>query len=408
MVTPRERVRAALSHAVPDRVPVDVGGTLATSITSAAYGPLRAHLGLPAEELVIFEQTQQLPYLGEDLLVRLGVDTRVVALPRERALTPELIDDGEYWAWIDPWGARLRMPKRGGLYYDWTGHPIPDVTDKAVAAYRWPAFETDDELAAIRAEAVRLRTDTDYALVGSANLGSGIFEQGCLLAGMETFMMAMVADRPVAERLLDGITDFLIEEASRYLAQMGPYLDAYIYGDDVATQGGWMISPDTYTQLIKPRQRRLFDAIHARTDAKLIYHGCGAVFDLIPHLIDIGVDVLNPVQVSAKGMDSARLKSAYGRDIVFWGGGVDTQRVLPFGTPDEVRAEVRRRVGDFAPGGGFVFAPVHNIQAGVPPQNIVAAFDAVREFGAWPRNRHQKELPHGRRPVHGLAHDVVV
>jgi uroporphyrinogen decarboxylase len=361
---------------------VDLGGTLATSITSSAYGPLRDHLGLAPEERVIFEQTQQLPYLGEDLLVRLGVDTRVVALPRERAFTPKLLDDGEYWAWVDPWGARLRMPKKGGLYYDWTGHPLAEVTDETVANYQWPDFETDEELAAIRAEAVRLHTQTEYALVGSANLGSGIFEQGCLLAGMETFMMAMLADRPAAERLLDGITDFLIEEATRYLGQMGPYLDAYIYGDDVATQAGWMISPDTYVSLIKPRQRRLFDAIHAMTDAKLIYHGCGAVFDLIPHLIEIGVDVLNPVQVSAKGMDSARLKAAYGRDIVFWGGGVDTQRVLPFGTPDDVRAEVRRRVSDFAPGGGFVFAPVHNIQAGVPPENIVAAFDAVRDFGA--------------------------
>ena len=274
------------------------------------------------------------------------------------------------------------MPKRGGLYYDWTGHPIPDVTDEALAAYRWPEFETEDDLLAIRAEAVRLRAETDFALVGSANLGSGIFEQGCLLAGMETFMMAMVADRAVAERMLDGITDFLIEEANRYLNKMGPYLDAYIYGDDVATQGGWMISPSTYAQLIKPRQRRLFDAIHAKTHAKLIYHGCGAVFELIPHLIEIGVDVLNPVQVSAKGMNSARLKAAYGRDIVFWGGGVDTQRVLPFGTPDDVRAEVLRRVRDFAPGGGFVFAPVHNIQAGVPPANIVAAFEAVRDASA--------------------------
>ena len=143
-----------------------------------------------------------------------------------------------------------------------------------------------------------------------------------------------------------------------------------------------MISPSTYAQLIKPRQRRLFDAIHAKTHAKLIYHGCGAVFELIPHLIEIGVDVLNPVQVSAKGMNSARLKAAYGRDIVFWGGGVDTQRVLPFGTPDDVRAEVLRRVRDFAPGGGFVFAPVHNIQAGVPPANIVAAFEAVRDASA--------------------------
>ena len=142
-----------------------------------------------------------------------------------------------------------------------------------------------------------------------------------------------------------------------------------------------MISPDSYVALIKPRQRRLFDAIKAKTDAKLMYHGCGAVFELIPHLIEIGVDILNPVQVSARGMDSGRLKATYGDEIVFWGGGVDTQRVLPFGSVDEVRAEVSHRISDLAPGGGFVFAPVHNIQALVPPENIEAAFDTALHFG---------------------------
>ena len=142
-----------------------------------------------------------------------------------------------------------------------------------------------------------------------------------------------------------------------------------------------MISPASYVRFIKPRQRRLFDAIKSRTAAKLFYHGCGAVFDLIPHLIEIGVDILNPVQVSARGMDSMRLKATYGKDIVFWGGGVDTQHVLPFGSPDDVRAEVTRRISDFSPEGGFVFASVHNIQALVPPENIVTAFDTARRYG---------------------------
>ena len=382
MMTPRERVAAALAHREPDRIPIDLGSTLVTSITTAAYVPLRAHLGLPAEPVVIFEQTQQLPYLAEDVLVRFGVDTWAVALPPERAFRPALFNDGEYWAWTDVWGARLRMPKAGGLYYDWVEHPLPEVTIEAIDAYRWPAFETPENLTAIRDVAVALRRDTDCALVGTANLGSGIFEQACQMAGMEAFMMAMVTDRAVAERLLDGITDVLIEEARRYLEVMGGFLDVYQYGDDVAMQETWMISPESYATLIKPRQRRLFDAIKSKTPAKLMYHGCGAVFELIPHLIEIGVDVLNPVQVSARGMNSERLKATYGRDIVFWGGGVDTQRVLPFGTPDEVAAEVRHRLEDLAPGGGFVFAPVHNIQAFVPPENIVAAYDAVRTFGA--------------------------
>lgn len=380
MMTPRERVAAALDHREPDRIPIDLGSTLVTSITTAAYRPLRAHLGLPTADITIFEQTQQLPYLAEDVLERFAVDTRAVALPPERAFRPALIDDGAYWAWRDVWGAKLRMPKAGGLYFDWVEHPLREVTVEAVRAYVWPEFETAEDLAAIRDAAISLRRDTDYALVGTANLGSGIFEQACQMAGMEGFMMAMVTDRPAAERLLDGITDFLIEEARRYLDEIGPYLDVYQYGDDVSTQESWMISPAYYETLIKPRQRRLFEAIKSKTQAKLMYHGCGAVFDLIPHLIEIGVDVLNPVQVSARGMDSKALKAAYGRDITFWGGGVDTQHVLPFGSVEDVRSEVRRRIDDFAPGGGFVFASVHNIQAQVPPENIVAAFDTARRY----------------------------
>lgn len=382
MMTPRERVAAALAHREPDRVPIDLGGSLVSSIVKAAYLPLREHLGLPAEDVVIFEQTQQLPYLSEDLLKRFAIDTRVVALPPELAPRPELADEGVYWAWTDAWGAKLRMPKSGGLYYDWVSHPIAELSVEAVNAFPWPEFESAANLAAIRDQAIALRRDTDFALVGTANIGGGIFEQACRMVGMEAFMMSMVADRSAAERLLDGITDFYIEVAQRYLAEVGEFLDVYQYGDDVATQETWMISPESYTSLIKPRQRRLFDAIKDKTRASLLYHGCGAVFDLVPHLIEIGVDILNPVQVSARGMDSQRLKSTYGRDIVFWGGGVDTQHVLPFGSTNDVATEVTRRITDFSSDGGFVFAAVHNIQAFVPPENIVTAFDTARRYGA--------------------------
>ncbi|HEY5436274.1 MAG TPA: uroporphyrinogen decarboxylase family protein [Candidatus Limnocylindrales bacterium] len=375
----RERVQAALSHREPDRVPVDLGSTCVTSITSGACGPLRAYLGLPVDEAPIWDLPQQLPYLGEDLLVRLGVDTRPVTLPRANALPEPLIDEGAYWGWINRWGARLRMPKEGGFYFDWVEFPMRDLTEEAVRTFRWPELDSPEVLALVREEAVRLHETTDYALVGAGIVGMGIFEQGCFTVGSEEFMMAMAADRPLAERLLDGITEFSIESANRYLDQVGELLDVYQYGDDVSTQLGWMISPEAYVSLIKPRQKRLFDAIRAKTSAKLFYHGCGAVFDLIPHLIDIGVDVVNPVQVSARGMDTARLKATYGRDVVFWGGGVDTQQVLPFGTRDQVRAEVWHRVRDLGPD-GFVWAAVHNVQSGVPPENVVAAFDAVREL----------------------------
>jgi uroporphyrinogen decarboxylase len=293
----------------------------------------------------------------------------------------EIVDDGDYWAMWDRWGSKMRMPKDKPLYYDWVEFPIRELTLEALEAYRWPQPDAPDVVATLRQRAEELAATTDYALVGSGVIGGGIFEQPCRTVGMEAFMMALLTAPEFSARLVDGITDIYIESIDRYLGQVGELIDVFTFWDDVATQNGWMISPETYVEVIKPRQKRLFEAIRSRTKAKLFYHGCGAVFDLIPHLIEIGVDIINPVQVSAEGMDSKRLKAAYGKDVTFWGGGVDTQRVLPFGTPDEVRDEVKRRIDDLAPGGGFVFATVHNIQAFVPPANIEAAFDTALSYG---------------------------
>jgi uroporphyrinogen decarboxylase len=179
------------------------------------------------------------------------------------------------------------------------------------------------------------------------------------------------------------ITDIYIESCSRYLDHVGPYIQVFTYWDDLAGQDGWMINPSLYRKLIKPKQKRLVESIKKKTNAKLFYHSCGATRELIPDLIEIGFDILNPVQISARGMDTRQLKADFGKEIVFWGGGVDTQRVLPFGTPAEVIDEVRRHIDDLAPGGGFVFAAVHNIQASVPPENIVAAFDTARSYGRY-------------------------
>jgi len=382
-MTPRERVRRALAHQEADRVPVDLGSSIVTSITKAAYVPLMAHLGLPAGDVTIHDEIQQLPYLAEDLLRRFAVDTRMVQLPPAHVAGVEILDEDEYWAMYDRWGSKLRMPKASPLYYDWVEFPIRDLTMEALDAYRWPEPDPPEVVATLRERAQWLHAHTDYALVGSGIIGGGIFEQPCRTVGLEQFMMAMVTDRPFAERLMDQVTDIYIESVDRYLEQVGEYIDVFTYWDDVSTQDGWMISPEAYAALVKPRQRRLFDAIRRRTNAKLFFHCCGAASELYPHLVEIGVDIVNPVQVSARGMDTQQLKRRFGRDLVFWGGGVDTQRVLPFGTPQEVRDEVRRRIDDLAPGGGFVFAAVHNIQALVPPENIVAAFDTVAEHGGY-------------------------
>ena len=382
-MNPRERVMLALNHKQSDRIPIDLGGTICSSIHKNAYIALKKHLGMEVEELRMLDYVQQLPYLDEALLERFGVDFRMVQLPAATAPDVNIFDDGDYYAFIDRWGSRLHKPKDGGLYFDWVDFPIKEATMEALDNYTWPKPDPPEVNARLREQAKHLYENTDYALVGSAVIGGGIFEQPARTMGLEDFFIALVKEPKFADRMMGQITDIYIESCHNYLEQVGPYLQVFTYWDDVCGQDGWLISPDIYRQRIKPKQRRLLEAIKSKTDAKVYYHCCGAAYDLIPDLIELGFDILNPVQVSARGMDTRRLKKEYGQDIVFWGGGVDTQHVLPFGTPEEVAGEVRRRIDDLAPGGGFVFAAVHNIQALVPPENIVTVFETALEYGRY-------------------------
>jgi uroporphyrinogen decarboxylase len=383
VMTPRERVLLALNHKEPDRIPIDLGGTIVSSIAKSSYVTLKQHLGLPQEEITMLDYVQQLPYVDEALMQRLGVDLRMVQLPAATAPGLNIFEDGDYYAFIDRWGSKLHMPKQGGLYFDWVEFPVKEATMEALDNYKWPCPDPPEYNDKLAEQARYLYENTDYALVGSAVIGGGIFEQPARTMGLENFLMALVTEPAFADRLMDKITDIYIESCNNYLDKLGKYLHVFTFWDDVAGQNGWLIKPDTFRKMIKPKQRRLVEAIKKKTDAKLFYHSCGATRDLIPDLIDLGFDILNPVQVSAKGMDTKRLKQDFGRDITFWGGGVDTQRVLPFGTPQEVGDEVKRRIDDLAPGGGFVFAAVHNIQAFVPPENIVAVFDTALEYGRY-------------------------
>jgi uroporphyrinogen decarboxylase len=383
MMNPRERVVSALNHQEPDRIPIDLGGSICSSIHREAYVDLKKHLGMDVEEIELVDYVQQLPYLDEKLLERFGVDFRMVQLPAATAPGLNVFEEGDYYAFIDRWGSKLHMPKDGGLYFDWVDFPIKEPTRVALDNYAWPQPDPPAYNAQLREQAKVLYENTDYALVGSAVIGGGIFEQPARTMGLENFLMALVTEPRFADRLMDQITEIYIESCNNYLEQVGEYLQVFTYWDDVSGQDGWLISPDIYRKMIKPKQRRLLEAIKNKTDAQVYYHGCGAVYDLIPDLIELGFDILNPVQVSARGMDTKQLKQAYGQDIVFWGGGVDTQRVLPFGTPADVADEVKRRIDDLAPGGGFVFAAVHNIQALVPPENIVTMFDTALEHGTY-------------------------
>ncbi len=386
MTSSRERVIQALNHQEPDRIPIDLGATIVSSISKKSYSELKQYLGMPLEEIKMLDYVQQLPYVDEALMERFGVDFRLVQLPAATTVGVDIFEEGDYLAFIDRWGSKLHMPKDGGLYFDWVDFPIKEPTLSALDKYHWPQPNSAEVNAQLGLQAKTLYETTDHALVGSAVIGGGIFEQPARVMGLQNFLMALVAEPAFADRLMETITDIYIESCNRYLDCVGPYIQVFTFWDDLVGQNGWIINPELYRKMIKPKHKRLVEAIKKKTDARLFFHCCGAARGLIPDLIETGFDILNPVQVSAKGMDTRALKRDFGSDIVFWGGGVDTQHVLPFGKPQEVVDEVKRRIDDLAPGGGFVFAAIHNIQAFVPPENIVAAFDTALEYG---RSRHE-------------------
>jgi uroporphyrinogen decarboxylase len=372
-MTSRERVRAALTRTEPDRVPVDIG-TSVTSIHKDAYTAVRRHLGLPEREVVILDRMQQVVVVDEDVLERFHADTRQLALKPARAW--QAAGGGEY---LDEWGVRWR-PASEGRYYDMVEHPLAAATSpKDLERYAWPDPEAPGRFEGLAERARLLHEDTGYAVVLNG-FHEALFGLPSWVRGHERFYVDLAEGSAMAEALLDRFLDYVLRLATRALELAGPYVDVVRVADDLGTELGPIVSPRLYRALIKPRQRKLYDLIKSRSRAFVLLHSCGSVRDLIGDFVDIGVDALNPVQLSARGMDSAELKRDFGRHISFWGGGCDTQRVLPFGSVEDVRAEVRRRVRDFSPGGGFVFAPVHNIQYDVAPEKIVALYDAV--FGA--------------------------
>ena len=379
-MSPRERVRAALDHREPDRIPFDLGGSRVTGIHVQAYARLRAALGLPVGEARVGDITQQLAEVEPDVLDTLGCAVRAVGPRAGSTYHREMHEEGEYQTFVDEWGVGRRMLRAGGLYYDSYAPPLGgDVEDATIEAYPWPDATDPARSAGMADEARRYALEEQRAVhVGSicGGLSEGLFK----LRGFEDGYMDLAAEPARARRLMERILEVKLAYWSRALPQLAGVVDLVGEADDLGGQDRTLFSPATYRALVKPLHRELFAFLHTHTAAKVFFHSCGSVRELIPDLIEIGVDILNPVQVSATGMDTPSLKREFGRDLVFWGGGVDTQRVLGNGTPDEVRAEVRRRVGDLAPGGGFVFAAVHNIQPNVPPENVLAMRSVIREI----------------------------
>lgn len=375
----RERVLRTLDHKEPDRVPIDFGG-LVSSLHHEAYRRLVEYLGMPAEEVRIMDMFQQIVDAAPAIKEMFHAD--IVGFFPHPGSDYEYELDEETDSFVDEWGVVYQRPP-GGFWYDLADHPLKEGTIEELEALQFPDPRDPLRVEGLAQEAQDLLEGTDKAVMIHAPIG-GVFEQSCWLRGLESLFADMAYDRRYVEALSVRVLQWLLEFWDLVLDEVGPYIHVVELSDDLGGQHGPLFSPDLYREIYKPGHRRLCDLIHTKTDAKIFLHSCGSIYWALPDLIESGVDIINPVQVSARDMETDRLKREFGQDIVFWGGGADVTRVLPFGTPEEVRQEVKKRVGDLAPGGGFVFASIHNIQAEVPPENIVAMFEAAYEYGRYP------------------------
>jgi uroporphyrinogen-III decarboxylase len=419
-MTSRERVQAALEHREPDRVPIDMGGSLTSGIMVTTYAKLRDRLGVGGTPPKVADVLQMLAEIEFPVLEKLGCDV-VPLLPaggffglRYTGWKPfrtfdgtEVLMPGQFNYIVDTSGDLLlspggdiskrprgRMPK-DGYYFDIIPYQDPDAWDRLDPDEFAEQFtRLDDEtLGHLRARADDLYRNTGFAILGGFG-GGGLGDMPLVLASelespkgirkYDDFLIAHVTHPEYIKGIFARQTERCIENLKLYREAVGDRINAiFISGTDFGTQRGEFISPDLYREIYLPFHKRINEWVHANTKWKTFFHTCGSIYHLIPSLIEAGVDILNPVQCSAANMDPQRLKGEFGDKVAFWGGGVDTQKTLPFGTPEEVQREVAERIRAFAPGGGYVFNTIHNIQAKTSVENLLAMFSAARQFGRY-------------------------
>lgn len=376
MMNSRERVLCALNHEEPDRVPIFFGTSGATTMLAPGYEKLKAHLGI-TRPTTVFWRGLQYVLMDEEALAWSGSDGRpLIAGPAPGALARDISPD----AYVDGWGC-LWERRPGVIYYEVTDCPIRTATIDDLDRYPWPDLSHPSRFEGLAARAKAIQ-DRGYAVVALS--GVSPFEQAYMLRGIEQWMVDLAADPDFALALMRKITDLMKASVIALLEEAGGYIDVLITGDDLGGKTTTLISPAMYRRLIKPFHQELMGAIKPRTGAKIFYHSDGNIYSLLGDLVEIGVDLLNPVQVNAGDMgDTARLKREFGDRLAFCGA-IDTGSVLPFGAPDAVRAEVRRRIRDLAPGGGYILAAVHCIQPDVPLENVIAMLDEAKTAGRYP------------------------
>jgi uroporphyrinogen decarboxylase len=383
-MTSRDRVLAAINHEEPDRVPLVIGISNATGIKMQPYRGIKKIIGVEAPDNYIYDW----PELGtaeidEETMRRLHSDVRGVL-----DLEPEWVrhrnrERPPHSDCIDSWGSGQKEIGLG----DWFPgvHPLTEaqMVEELDRYQGWPDMSDPSRIAHVRATAQRLAAENQYAIMATPWLLFP-FERAFAMQGMETFLINMVGNPDFARALLDKIAGFCKELMRRFLAELGDNVDIIKIGDDLGTQDRLMISPKMYRDFLKPIHADFISFIKARTNARVFFHSDGDVAPLIDDFIEIGVDILNPIQTSAGSMsDLPSLKKRFGKNIVFCGG-IDTHKVLPHGSVEDVREEVRRVIGILGPGGGYMAGAVHTIMNDVPPENVLAMVDAVEEYGRYP------------------------
>jgi uroporphyrinogen decarboxylase len=371
-LTSRARVLAALNRVSTGVAPFDIGGTKVTSLNVNAYRNLVSALGFggPAE---IAHWRSQRTHMTEELSAFFGSDVRRVRVPYPEPIPAAVCAPVQ----LDEWGNEWTQSADTKLYFVSHSPLAGEITAQDVRAHPWPDPASLMPVERVAAAAAELRARTDCAIC--LDLPDGVTHLSQFLRGFDDWLIDTATNKALLGLIMDHVTDVYCAMVGPLLAAVGDNVDVVLHCDDIAAQRGPLISPRAYRELIKPRQARIFAAIKAHTKAKLLYHSCGSVTWAIGDLVDIGADALNPVQVSAKGMDTAILAREWGDKIAFWGA-VDTHHALPFGSPDEVKAEVARRVEDMR-GAGYIIGSVHIVQAEVPPRNLLAMAEAAHVYG---------------------------
>ncbi len=375
-INSKARIKLALQHKEPDRIPIDLGTITVSGIHIKTYSDLAEKLG-KKESLKIYDKYQQLAYVSDDIINEFNIDTTPIILNELEDYVEIYRDD----IFVDEWGIKRKKPKNG-YYYDGVSCPLQDIDLGELKKINFLKILEEINFKDVGRRNENLK-NSDKAIVGQIWPGS-LFQWAEMLRGFDTFLIDLITNKLYAETLLDKLLEYNITFTDKYLDIFGDIIDVVKIADDMGMQDAPIISPNLYRKAIKGRQKELIDFIKSKTDAKVLFHCDGAVYDLIPDFIDIGIDILQPIQVSASGMDDTRrLKREFGNDLIFWGGSCDSQEILSRANCKKVEEETKKRIEDLAPGGGYIFGPIHNIQPNTPTENIITMFNSAIKYGKY-------------------------